>query len=64
MPKMFKGPLFTRRARRNTEPLTDRPVARGVVNEEDFAKSVRPTRKDLEKRREGKDELDKQKEDC
>ena len=58
MPPIFKGPLFShRKSKRPNETLTAFPVARGVVDEEDFLnqKAGRPTRKDLEMQRKSKE---------
>lgn len=56
MSPIFKGPLFVshRAATKRQRVLTDLPVARGVVNEQDFlaVRPGRPTRVDV---KQGKD---------
>lgn len=50
MSPIFKGPIFAppRAATKRQRALTDLPVARGVVNEQDFLQgSGRPTRDDV-----------------
>lgn len=57
--RLFKGPLFPHRTSKRPQPLNAAdPVARGVIDEEDFTnrKAGRPTRKDLEAQRRGKED--------
>jgi len=54
---MFKGPLFPSKAKRPRSLNASAPIARGVIDEEDFIdqRSGRPTRKDLEMQRKRKE---------